>query len=73
MNEISHKRIEDTLVRIDERVEQISGTIHGNGQPGLKAVVYNHEQTLGIFKKFFWILVAGVVTLAGGVALAALL
>jgi hypothetical protein len=73
LNVIAHERLEETLNRIDTRVEKISDTIHGNGQPGLKTVVDRHEQTLGIFKRFFWILVTGVVTLAGGVVLAAIL
>ena len=73
LDTIAHERLEATLNRIDGRVEKISETIHGNGQPGLKTVVDRHEQTLGTFKRMLWILVTGVVTLAGGVALAALL
>jgi hypothetical protein len=73
LNTLAHEKLEATLNRIDTRVEKISNTIHGNGQPGLKTVVDRHEQTLGIFKRFLWIMVTGVVTLAGGVVLAALL
>jgi len=73
ISEASNKRIEETLVRIDGRVEKISDTIHGNGQVGLKTMVDRHTQTIGIFRRFFWIVVVGAVSLAGTVIAAVLL
>ena len=73
LNTLAHERLEATLNRIDGRVQKISDTIHGNGQPGLKTMVDRHSQTLEIFKRLLWILMTGIATLAGGIALAALL
>jgi hypothetical protein len=72
-HDTGNARIAEQLDRIEGRVEKIDNTIHGNGQPGLKTVVDRHEQTLGIFKRLLWGILGVVGTIAGGLALAALL
>ena len=72
-NEEQQAKLDAKLDHIIEKVDRVDEAVYGNGQPGLKVTVAEHGQTLGMLKKFFWIMVSGVVTLAGGVALAALL
>ena len=73
LNDLAHQRIEETLSRVDKRVERVDLTINGNGQLGMKTTVDRHSQTLSVIKKVFWIILTGAVTVAGGAVLAMIL
>jgi len=34
------------LARIEEKIDKIAETIHGNGNEGLKTMVFRHDETL---------------------------
>ena len=42
------------LRRIEEAVQRIDDTLHGNGQVGLKTLVAQHGQVLYVFKRIAW-------------------
>ncbi len=54
---------------IEEKVERIDYTLHGNGATGLKTIVDRHTQSLGVLSKGLWVVVVAVV----GVIVASLL
>ena len=68
-NEEQFARLAVKLDHIIRQVARVDEAIYGNGTPGLKVQVAEYGQTIGMLKRFFWITISAVVTLAGGVAL----
>jgi hypothetical protein len=59
----------EQLDRIEQHVQRIDVTIHGNGQPGLKTTVAEHDQTLSVFKRILWGIGAALGTVFTAVAI----
>ena len=72
-NDEQHARVDGKLDYIIEKVDRVDDAIFGNGQPGLKVQVAKHGQTLTVFKRIVWGVLSIVATIAGGLALAAIL
>jgi hypothetical protein len=54
-------RVEEQQKVNIERVGELHDEIHGNGKPGLKAMVARHEDRFDQIGKFIWIVIAAVV------------
>jgi len=63
----------EQLDRIEQHVQRIDTTIHGNGQPGLKTTVAKHDQTLSVFKRILWGIGTALGTIITGLVVAAAL
>jgi hypothetical protein len=61
----------DTLAKHGDTLEDLSHAINGNGQPGLKVMVFQHDTTLGNMKKVLWIVASPVLAALGGGLVAA--
>ena len=72
-NEAQYQAVDTKLDYIITKVDRVDESIHGNGQPGLKVIVAKHGQTLAVFRKVLWGVLGIMGSIAGGLALAAIL
>jgi len=68
-----HEAINVKLDFIIDKLEKVEAALHGNGKTGLVTLVDRNTQSLSVFKKILWLFASAILTLAGGIVLAAML
>ena len=58
--------IKGTLVSHTPMLESLNVSINGNGKPGLKTMVAEHEVTLCNIKRVLWVVATPVLAAVGG-------